>query len=71
MRSGRYFKQEDLQFFKTNFNDLKGEGKLQFLLKNDENEGLMELQSTQISIDINDDLLEQLNNNNNIKFFLN
>jgi DNA polymerase-3 subunit alpha len=67
----RYFKQEDLQFFKSNFKDLKGEGKLQFLLKNDENEGLMELQSTQISIDINDDLLEKLDNNHNFKFFLN
>lgn len=64
-------RKEDLDFFKKNFTENKGEQKLNFYVKNPEDQSNMELLSMKTHIDINGNLLEIINEMQKYEVFLN
>jgi len=61
----------DIRFFREKIIENRGDQKLQFLIKNPEDQSVLEVISMQHQININEELLEVINKINNYNFFLN
>ena len=70
-KNGGRAAKDDLEFFKKNFTENKGEQKLNFYVKNPEDQSNMELLSMKTHIDINGNLLEIINEMQKYEVFLN
>ena len=64
-------RKEDIQFFQENFVQNQGDQKLNFFIKNPEDNSTVELISMQAKISINGDLLEIIHEKQEYKVFLN
>ncbi len=64
-------RKEDLDFFKKNFTENKGDQKLNFYVKNPDDQSNIELVSMKTHIDINGNLLEIINEMQKYEVFLN
>jgi len=64
-------RREDLEFFRENFSANKGESKLNFLLKNPEDNSTIELNSMHAKVEINDQLLQIIHERQQYTVFLN
>ena len=64
-------RQSDIEFFKENIIQNQGEQKLNFFIKNPEDESVLEVVSMQHKININENLLEVIHQINNYEVFLN
>ncbi|MDN5626695.1 MAG: DNA polymerase III subunit alpha [Weeksellaceae bacterium] len=64
-------RESDIRFFQENIIANQGEQKLQFFIKNPEDESVLEVVSMQHHININENLLEVIHQINNYEFFLN
>jgi len=61
----------DLIFFKQNFLNQNGEHKLNFYMKNPNNDDYLEVSSTNVSLNINSEILEKIKSYKKYDFFLN
>lgn len=64
-------RESDIRFFQENIIANQGEQKLQFFIKNPEDESVLEVVSMQHHININENLLEVIHQINNYEVFLN
>lgn len=64
-------RKEDILFFKENFIGNNGEQRLNFLVKNPEDQSMMEVMSVKSQVEINGHLLEIINNMQKFQVFLN
>ena len=64
-------RQSDIEFFRENIIQNQGEQKLNFFIKNPEDESVLEVVSMQHKININENLLEVIHQINNYEVFLN
>jgi DNA polymerase-3 subunit alpha len=64
-------RKSDIEFFKKQFEEHKGEQKLNFFLKNPEDESQVEVMSLQTMIQVNGDLLEVFNEMQKYQIYLN
>ena len=64
-------RKSDLEFFRSQFDEHKGEHKLNFFIKNPEDESQLELMSMQTMIEVNGDLIEVFNETQRYQIFLN
>jgi DNA polymerase-3 subunit alpha len=64
-------RKSDLEFFKSQFDEHKGEQRLNFFIKNPDDESQLELMSMQTMIRVNGELLEIFNETQNYQIFLN
>ena len=64
-------RREDIEFFRTNFSENKGEHKLNFYVKNPNDESQIELKSLQTLVNVNGDLIEIFNDLQKYEIFLN
>ena len=65
------FRPEDLDFFKTVLDRNKGNQKLKFFIKNDDDDTHIEVQSMKHSVDLNGDLIKEIQLLNKYEFYLN
>lgn len=64
-------RKEDIEFFKDNFIENHGEQKLNFYVKNPEDQSTIELMSMKVHVEINGDLLEVIHDMQKYEVFLN
>ena len=64
-------RKSDIEFFRENIIQNQGEQKLNFFIKNPEDESVLEVVSMQHKININENLLEVIHQINNYEVFLN
>ena len=64
-------RKSDIEFFQSQFSEHKGEQKLNFFIKNPDDEIQIELMSMQTMIQVNGDLLEVFNETQKYQIFLN
>ena len=64
-------RREDIEFFKNNFSENKGEQRLNFFVKNPEDQSTIELMAMKAHIEINGDLLEVIHDMQKYEVFLN
>ncbi|CAA7193688.1 DNA polymerase III subunit alpha [Chryseobacterium potabilaquae] len=65
------FRSEDLLFFRTILEKNQGNQKLKFLIKNEEDNTLLEVQSMKHSVNLNGDLIKEIQLLNKYEFYLN
>ncbi|RMZ58610.1 DNA polymerase III subunit alpha [Chryseobacterium nematophagum] len=65
------FRSEDLLFFRTVLEKNQGNQKLKFLIKNEEDNTLLEVQSMKHSVNLNGDLIKEIQLLNKYEFYLN
>lgn len=64
-------RREDIEFFKNNFTENAGEQRLNFFVKNPEDQSTIELMAMKAHIEINGDLLEVIHDMKKYEVFLN
>ena len=64
-------RREDIEFFKNNFTENAGEQRLNFFIKNPEDQSTIELMAMKAHIEINGDLLEVIHEMQKYEVFLN
>ncbi len=64
-------RREDIEFIKNNFSENKGEQRLNFFVKNPEDQSTIELMAMKAHIEINGDLLEVIHDMQKYEVFLN